>query len=90
MAKKPYGPKYEKEQRKLKPLKRDVLDHLKKHGPKNYDLLYVLFDQGRTARVAPVLQELLQDGSIRRAENDEIEITASGLSLLEDGNNWLT
>ena len=38
---KPYGPKYEKEQKKLRGLQHDLLTRLKESGPRNYDSLYV-------------------------------------------------
>lgn len=40
---KPYGPKYEKDRRKLRGLQQSVLEHLKMRGPLHYDGLYVFF-----------------------------------------------
>lgn len=84
MAKKPYGLKYEKEQKKQRDLERRVLEHLKKHGSSLYDGLYVLFDLERTAAIAPVLQDLRGDGYIEVTKDEMVTITASGLRRLEE------
>jgi len=85
-----YGPDYELQQRKLKPLKRSVLEHLKDHGPHTYNVLYVLFDEDRSAMIEPVLQDLLKWNYIHwQTENSSmIEITARGLALLADRDYW--
>lgn len=82
MAKKQYGPKYEKERRKRWELQRRVLDHLKEHGPQNYDGLYVLFDLDRSANIAPALQDLREWESIEVGKDNIVTITASGLKRL--------
>lgn len=82
MAKKLYGPKYEKERRKRWELERRVLKHLKGHGPSNYDALYVLFDPDRSANIAPALQDLREWESIAVGQDKMVTITASGLKRL--------
>lgn len=83
MARKPYGPKYEKERKKQRDLEQRVLEHLKKHGSSLYDGLYVLFDLNRTAAIAPVLQDLKEYGYIEVTNDKMVLITASGLKRLE-------
>lgn len=90
MRKKHYGPKYEKEQRKLRTLQRQVLQHLKGHGPKNYDVLYVHFDPRRTGDIGPALHDLKEWGHTKHNSDGTVEITESGLRLLEDKDYWLT
>ena len=86
-----YGKKFEQEQRKQKPLERDVLKHLKEHGPSHYDGLYVLFDPHRKAYIAPVLHDLREWNYIKlNTENNVVDITDAGLRLLEDRDYWLT
>ena len=84
MAKKPYGPKYEKEQKKQRALEQKVLEHLKKHGSSLYVGLYILFDQDRTAAIGPALQDLKEYGYIEIAKDEMVTITASGLKRLEE------
>lgn len=82
MAKKQYGPKYEKERRKQWELQRRVLAHLKEHGPSNYDGLYVLFDLDRSANIELALQGLREWESIEVGKDKMVTITASGLKRL--------
>lgn len=84
MAKKHHGPKYEKEQKAKWMLQREVLAHLKEHGPRNWEMLYVHFDQKRTANIAPVLQDLREGKHIEVSKDDIVTITASGLTRLEE------
>jgi len=86
MAAKPYGPKFEKEQRKRWVLQRQVLGHLKKYGASNWDGLYVLFDLNRTAAIAPALQDLRECGYIEVTKDKDmmVTITASGLKRLDE------
>lgn len=85
MTKKPYGPKFEKEQKKRRVLERKVLQHLKENGPRPYDAIYVLFDLHRTAEIQPVLHELHQWKYIEISKDTDqtTSITESGLQRLE-------
>ncbi|MGH7183045.1 MAG: hypothetical protein ACREJN_13840 [Nitrospiraceae bacterium] len=77
---------HERGQRQLKPLKRSILQSLKAHGPHRYEDLSALFDEHRTAVMQPVVQDLVQEQYIQWQADDRkvVEITESGLSLLED------
>jgi hypothetical protein len=80
--KKQYGPKYEKERRRMDALKLDVLRYLKKHGPQNSTILYVHFDPHHTGDIDPVQRDLLAWHDIE-LKGERISITESGLRLLE-------
>jgi hypothetical protein len=84
MAKKNDGSKHEKEQKKKRMLQREVLAHLKEHGPRNWEMLYVHFDQKRTANIATVLQDLREGKHIEVSKDDIVTITSSGLARLEE------
>jgi hypothetical protein len=64
-------------------LQRQVLEHLKKHGPCHYGGLCVLFDVHRTAEIGPALVNLLQWKHIERDKDNMVTMTAAGLQWLE-------
>jgi hypothetical protein len=88
MPKKYSGPAYEKERKRQNRLQRDVLEHLKNHGPKNYDLLYVFFDPNHTAAIQPALTDLTTYGLISMDKDKMVQITDAGLERLKDQTYW--
>jgi hypothetical protein len=85
MLKKYFGKKYVEAQKKHLVMARQVLEHLKEHGPTHYDALYVLFARNGTALIQAILQELKQWKHIEISKDmyEEVSITASGLKRLE-------
>ena len=78
--------KAEKEKRKSERLQRDVLRHLKNHGPKHYDNLYVMFDSDRSASIQSVLADLHTYNLISIDKEKIVHITDTGLERL--GSSW--
>ena len=81
-----HGPEYEKEKKQKWMLQQEVLAHLKEHGPRKWEMLYVHFDQKRTSDVAPALQDLQawEYIEVGKDNNRMVTITASGLKRLEE------
>ena len=74
---------YEKEVNQKRDLQRQVLEHLKKHGPCHYGGLCVLFDVQSSAEIGPALVNLLQWKHIDRDKNNMVMMTAAGRQWLE-------
>lgn len=80
---KPYGPAYEKRKTKQRPLERRVLEHLKQHGPADWNMLFAFFDVSRSAAIAPVLRDLKDGGYIAIDSHSQTSITELGLMKLK-------
>ena len=85
MPKKYYGKKYVEAQKNQQVLERQVLEHLKEHGPTHYDALYVLLDRNGTAHIQTVLHGLKRWKHIEigKDADERVSVTASGLKCLE-------
>lgn len=77
------GPEFVNARKKQKVLQRQVLQHLKRNGPKSYDNLYMIFDLDRTANIGPALQDLRELNHIQIDKDRTVRITKSGLQILE-------
>ncbi|MBK9307964.1 MAG: hypothetical protein IPM58_12975 [Nitrospira sp.] len=77
------GPKFVKEREKQKVLQRQVLNHLKRNGPKSYDNLYITFDLDRKANIGPALQELKELHHIDISKDRTVRITEAGLQAID-------
>jgi len=64
-------------------LQREVLEHLKTHGPCHYGGLCVLFDVQSSAEIGAALVNLLQWKHIERDKNNMVTMTAAGRQWLE-------
>ena len=74
---------YEKEVNQKRDLQRQVLEHLKKHGPCHYGGLCVLFNVQSSVEIGPALINLLQWKHIERDKDNMVTMTAAGLQWLE-------
>jgi hypothetical protein len=83
MSEKPVRPG-DREWRRKKSLQRRVLQHLKRHGSKRYDNLYMLFDPHRTGDTGLALQALKRRNYVEMGPDRVVKITESGLRLLEE------
>lgn len=77
------GPEFIKERKKQKALQRQVLQHLKRNGPKSYDNLYITFDLDRSADIGPALQELQELHHIDIGKDRTVRITEAGLQAID-------
>lgn len=66
-----------------KVVQRQVLNHLKRNGPKSYDNLYITFDLDRTADIGPALQELKELNHIDITKDRTVRITEAGLQAID-------
>lgn len=77
-----YGPSYEKTKAKERSFARQVLEHLKQHGPQDWNLLYAFFDVSRSLAIIPVLRDLKVGGYIAIDTKSLTSITEFGLKRL--------
>jgi hypothetical protein len=80
---KSYGPTYEKTREKQRSFERQVLEHLKQHGPQDWNILYALFDVSRSLAIIPVLRDLKVGGYIAIDTKSQTSITDLGLKRLK-------
>ncbi|MBS0156454.1 MAG: hypothetical protein JSS38_17860 [Nitrospira sp.] len=70
--------------KRQKSLQRRVLQHLKHHGPKHYDNLFILFDPYRTGETGLAVQALKLGHYVKIDQDRMVQITDVGLRLLEE------
>ena len=79
---KSYGPSYEKTRAMERSFERQVLEHLKDHGPQLWNILYAFFDVSRSLAIIPVLRNLKVGGYIAIDTKSLTSITEFGLKRL--------
>jgi len=77
-----YGPSYAKTRANERLFERQVLEHLKQHGPQLWNILYALFDVSRSLAIIPVLRNLKVGGYISIDAKSLTSITEFGLQRL--------
>lgn len=82
MSKSPIRPS-DREQKRKKSLQRRVLQHLKHHGPKHYDNLFLLFDLQGTGDTGQAVEDLKRRSYVKIGPDGTVQITGSGLRVLE-------
>ena len=65
-------------------LQQEALQHLKEHGPLNWNALYIRFDAQSQGRIGTALLDLEVGGFIEPLHNLH-QITASGIQKLRSG-----
>jgi hypothetical protein len=67
-------------------IERDILRHLKEHGPTPFQTLYVLFDRNHTGRANAAIADLRLGNLYMKVDTTEVAtITDAGLERLADG-----
>lgn len=68
-------------------IERDILKHLKEHGPTPFKTLYVLFDRNRTGRANAAIADLRLGNLYMKVDTttEVATITDAGLERLADG-----
>ena len=68
-------------------IERDILRHLKEHGPTPFQALYVLFDRNRTGRANAAIADLRLGNLYMKVDTttEIATITDAGLERLAEG-----